>query len=256
MFWTVDSELESYVFTWEAVTYPTVLWSVRVAGPQPNPKGKRIAVCSLLTERVRHPSKTHMHSWQSPNLGPTLRIWLCTKHLPAGSQKVGLNIYLISWRCPKACVWISHSEACKRPLCLHRISALCYIRKQINFSVYDSQIEYIKKMEKKKINLLLHVSLFQSENSRHKGLIEHTETGGIVSQRLVSPTQGLHLPSQIPPQHSVQVKWNAVAEERGQYFDHCQEEGVAFQNVYHVLSKRWGQSAGYCLLLLWLHRCS
>lgn len=52
----------------------------------------------------------------------------------------------------------------------------------------------------------------QSENSQHKGLIEQGESGGIVSQRLVSPSQGLHLPPEIPPQHSAEVKWNAVGE--------------------------------------------
>lgn len=39
----------------------------------------------------------------------------------------------------------------------------------------------------------------QSENSQHKGLIEQGESGGIVSQRLVSPSQGLHLPPESLP---------------------------------------------------------
>lgn len=115
----------------------------------------------------------------------------------------------------------------------------------------------LKKIEKKKFNLLLHVSLFQSENSRHKGLIEHGETGGIVSQRLVSPTQGLHLPSQIPPQHSVQVKWNVVAEERGQFFDRCQAPrgGRRFPKIISRTVKVL-RTKCWLWLLLQLHRCS
>lgn len=45
----------------------------------------------------------------------------------------------------------------------------------------------------KKINLLACVSLYQSENSSHKGVIEQPETGGIVYQRLPpQPVNFLH----------------------------------------------------------------
>lgn len=43
-----------------------------------------------------------------------------------------------------------------------------------------------KVKRKEKSDLLPRVSLSQSENSRHKGVIERPETGAIVSQRLVS----------------------------------------------------------------------
>lgn len=58
----------------------------------------------------------------------------------------------------------------------------------------------------------------------HKGVIEQGDTGAIVSQRLVSPSQGLHLSSQIPLQHSAEVKWNAVGDEFAPLFDPLLEQ--------------------------------
>ena len=93
------------------------------------------------------------------------------------------------------------------------------IGKQINLSTQGLRLRgciYLKETKKKKkINLALCVSLYQSENTQHKGPIERGESGGIVSQRLVSPSQRLHLPSQIPPQHSAEVRRTAVGEEHG-----------------------------------------
>lgn len=73
---------------------------------------------------------------------------------------------------------------------------------------------YFEKKEKKKINLLPCVSLSQSENSQHKGLIEQGETGAIVSQRLVSPSQGLHLASQIPPPSNILLRLSGMQSEK------------------------------------------
>lgn len=50
--------------------------------------------------------------------------------------------------------------------------------------VYSGMTKKVKRKEKS--DLLPRVSLSQSENSRHKGVIERPETGAIVSQRLVS----------------------------------------------------------------------
>lgn len=74
-FIVTQSQAVSDAFTWEAVTHPAALWSLRVARPQTHPKGNGIAVCSLLTERVRHPHAVMV----IPNLGPTPRTWLQTK---------------------------------------------------------------------------------------------------------------------------------------------------------------------------------
>lgn len=92
----------------------------------------------------------------------------------------------------------------------------------------------------------------QSENSQHKGLIEQGESGGIVSQRLVSPSQGLHLPPEIPPQHSAEVKWNAVASPPEEGF-----QPPPAKKTKHIVY--WTQTEdrdGDWLLMLLISRCS
>lgn len=110
----------------------------------------------------------------------------------------------------------------------------------------------------KKTTCYLVYQFSQSENSQHKGLIEQGESGGIVSQRLVSPSQGLHLPPEIPPQHSAEVKWNAV----GELFHPCEPPRGRLstsprKKQQHIVC--WTQTEdrdGDWLLMLLISRCS
>lgn len=110
----------------------------------------------------------------------------------------------------------------------------------------------------KKTTCYLVYQFSQSENSQHKGLIEQGESGGIVSQRLVSPSQGLHLPPEIPPQHSAEVKWNAV----GELFHPCEPPRGRLSTSPRKKKKHivcWTQTEdrdGDWLLMLWISRCS
>lgn len=235
--------------TREAATRAAALWSLRVARPQAAPSQRVRGYRSVrrwpsVSDTRTAPTCSHGDPWPwtcSVNLAPNRD----HEHVCWWTWRTGTtqNILCATWfNPPRVIQCSSENKSISQPEVWGWQSWWIHTKKK-------------KEKEKEKSTCYLVYHFPQSENSPHKGVIEQGETGAIVSQRLLSPSQRLHLPSQIPLQHSAEVKWNAVGEEHWQLFDRCQPlsispppspPGKAFQILYHIPWTYWGQRVGCC----------